>query len=170
MHVITVKSKLKCFVYNRLPLFSCGYWNTASHPCGTFLFGHGFLHSFFKMMKSCLTAREWKTRGWARNNLSGYCCWSTLWDISRTAQLMERCGPLIKIGPVLPPSGDWVQRLFVLVYALQTWRASRICATPDKLMESSFLRIRLYVFCCRMQKMREVCALHHYNVYKVKIA
>lgn len=120
-------------------------------------------------MKSSLTARDWMTTGWARTHLSGRCCWSMLWDISRIAQLMEPCGPLIKIGPVLPPSGDWVQHLFVSVYALQTWRASRICATQEKLMESSCSPIRLFVFLLKNAKDgREVCALHHIHVYNVK--
>lgn len=165
-----------CVVYTCLtsslcfPLLSCSDWNTASHSRGAFLFGHGFLHSLFEMMKSSETAKDWMATGWARTHMSGCCCWSMWWDIYRIAQLMKPCGPVIKTGPVLPPSGDWVQQLFLSVYALQTWRASRICATQEKLMESSCSRIQLFVFLLKdAEDGREVvCTLHHIHVYNVE--
>lgn len=86
-----MKSKFKCVFYTHLPLLSCSYWNAASHSCGTFLFGHGFLHSLFKMMTSSLTARDWMATSSARTHLSDCCCRSMLWGISRIAQLMEPC-------------------------------------------------------------------------------
>lgn len=77
----------------------------------------------------------------------------------------EACGPVIKTEPVLPPSGGWVQHLFLSVCALQTWRESRICARQEKLMESACSQIRLFVFLLKDAKDgREVCALHHIHV------
>lgn len=90
-----------------LPLLSCSYWNTAPHPCGTFLFGHGFLHSLFKMMNSCLTASGMEDHKLG-TDLSVLVLLGihVVGHIEDCTELMEPCGPLIKIGPVLPPSGD----------------------------------------------------------------
>lgn len=93
-----------------LPL-SRSHWNAASHSCGTFLFCHGCLHSLLEMKKSTLPAKDWMATSWARTHLFGCRCWSMLWNRSRIAQPMKPCGPVIKNGPVLPPSGDWEQHL-----------------------------------------------------------
>ncbi|CAF93077.1 unnamed protein product, partial [Tetraodon nigroviridis] len=49
------------------PISGCGYWNTASHCCGAFLFSHGLLHCLPKMIRGITL--NWKRTEWTRDGL-----------------------------------------------------------------------------------------------------
>lgn len=132
-----------------LSVLSRSNWDTASHCCGNFLFGHGFLRRLFQMMR---VSPDWKrlhghrlamdsTLWWHANP----CCgthqglhnWWNRFDYCGPMWKMDQCCPLLVTGYGIPSLN--------IVCTLQTWRTILKLWHRGEQLLVSFCRVMLLV-------------------------